>query len=140
MRGPRGGLKQPRSVAGKDAPDRPETPFVVSVVRPDGHLVAWAAFEAPKGDVGSVESTLWLFAMMADDVIAGRTEACKVARECRAITANHGLSPTAMLQLGWRIGDEEHPEPAPVVPLKERSGRLRVMSHVPGLDHIEEHC
>jgi hypothetical protein len=72
--------------------------------------------------------TLWLLALMMDDVISGRVEPAKVSSECRAITDAHGLIPTALLQLRWRIVDEEQPEPAAVVPLKERSGRLRVLN------------
>jgi hypothetical protein len=37
-----------------------------------------------------------LLAMMIDDIIAGRVESFNVSGECRAITANHGLSPKAM--------------------------------------------
>ena len=63
-------------------------------------------------------STLWLLATLVDDVISGRTEAKKVSSEVRAIMDTHLLSPTALLQLGWKIVVEEQTQPTSIMPIK----------------------
>ena len=52
-------------------------------------------------------SSLFVWAKLIDDLISGRSEAVKVSGELRQIEDRHGLTPKAMMQLRWRIVDDE---------------------------------
>jgi hypothetical protein len=52
-------------------------------------------------------SSLWALAVLVDDLIAGRSDATKVSPELRQHEDRHGLTPKAMLQLRWRIVDQD---------------------------------
>lgn len=64
------------------------------------------------------------FALVMDDLIAGRVDAVKASPEIRQHQDRHGMNPKAMLQLRWRVLDDE-PE---VEPVQQRSaGTSRAM-------------
>jgi hypothetical protein len=74
-------------------------------------------------------STLHTLACLYDDLIAGRSEAAKVSAEMRQHEDRHGLNPKAMLQLRWRIVDEDAASqsgPASVSNISERRSRIKV--------------
>ena len=70
-------------------------------------------------------STLFAYACLYDDLIAGRAEAAKVSAEMRQHEDRHGLNPKAMLQLRWRIVESE--EPVKERPAAKRRARLKVV-------------
>lgn len=72
-------------------------------------------------------SSLWTYACLYDDLIAGRAEAAKVSAEMRQHEDRHGLSPKAMTQLCWRIADEDEAAVKPSKPAAARRARLKVV-------------
>lgn len=74
-------------------------------------------------------STLVVLACLYDDLIAQRSDATKVSTEMRQHEDRHGLNPKAMLQLLWRVVDDDGVEqaaPASVSSIGERRARIKV--------------
>lgn len=82
----------------------------------------WASPQASAWDQSG--RTMVPFALVMDDLIAGRVDAVKASPEIRQHQDRHGMNPKAMLQLRWRVLDDE-PE---VEPVQQRSaGTSRAM-------------
>ncbi len=82
-------------------------------------------------------SSLFVWATLIDDLISARSDAVKVSGEIRQIEDRHGLTPKAMMQLRWRIVDDEGhvlgqtdelPDEAPVSTAAKLRDRLRVVT------------
>jgi len=72
-------------------------------------------------------SSLWVLALLYDDVITGQVLVGRVSAEMRQHEDRHGLSPRAMVQLRWRFGngagcDEQAAPVGNVVSLRDRCG------------------
>lgn len=75
-------------------------------------------------------STLWALACLYDDLIAGRADAAKVSAEVRQHEDRHGLNPKAMLQLRWRIAEDEPEVAAPAKSNASAAARRKRMKVV----------
>lgn len=90
----------------------------------------WTSPQATQWDQSG--KTLRALACLYDDLIAGRAEASKVSAEMRQHEDRHGLNPKAMLQLLWRIVEDElaptarTPKP-PKTSSAARRSKLRVV-------------
>lgn len=69
--------------------------------------------------------TLWRWAVLHEELIVGDRAASSISSEMRQIEDRHGLSPKALLDLRWRIGDQgdgdDKPKEAPKPVVKGRS-------------------
>jgi hypothetical protein len=68
---------------------------------------------------------MWVWAVLHHDLVVGDRAAASVSAELRQHEDRHGLNPKAMLQLRWRVVDENADLPDNAKPAKVR--RMRVV-------------
>lgn len=73
------------------------------------HTAAWWAnlWASPQATQWEQDgSTLWVLAMLYDDIFVGTVDASRLSAEIRQHEDRHGLNPKALVQLRWRIADD----------------------------------
>ena len=76
----------------------------------------WRSPQASQWD--STGMSLWVLALLTDDVLSGRLEMKRASAEIRQHGDRHGLSPKSMVNLRWRLASESASE-APLLPADE---------------------
>lgn len=89
----------------------------------DAWKSVWSSPQATQWDQSG--RTMWVWAVLHHDLVVGDRAAASVSAELRQHEDRHGLNPKAMLQLRWRVVDENADLPDNAKPAKVR--RMRVV-------------
>lgn len=94
----------------------------------DSRTVAWwcEMWRSPQASQWKPDgSTMVPFALLMDDVVAGRVEIARASGEIRQHQDRHGLNPKAMLQLRWRLSSGEPSTPERPATKRKTDGRRK---------------
>lgn len=85
----------------------------------------WSSPQATQWD--QTGRTLHAWAALHHDLVEGERPAAQVSAEMRQHEDRHGLNPKAMLQLRWRVAEQELEEVAPKRASAEARRRFKVV-------------